>query len=509
MTGRRRRSPVLVERDVATPATPAREPDPCTLVVFGVTGDLARRKLLPALFRLYHDGLLPDAFAIVGLTRDGDRARLLDSLHASTREHATCRVTRRTWRAFVDRLTFVAGDFADAATHTALGERLAQTERERDTGGNRLFYLATPPSVFLPVMESLHRAGLIHRSGGGPWARVIVEKPIGRDLASARALEDAMTRLLDERQIYRIDHYLGKETVQNILIFRLGNALFEPVWNRKHIDHVQITMAEDFGVETRGRFYDATGVLRDVVQNHLLQVLALCAMEPPVSFGADDIRDRKVEVFRALRSIRGAAVPRETVRGQYRGYRREAGVARASRTATYTALRIFVDNWRWQGVPFYLRAGKHLGGRITEVAIHFQAIPLCLFEPEQACRIAPNVLTLRIQPDESISLRFAAKTPGEGLAVSNILMDMRYDETFGTAIADAYERLLLDGMRGDATLFARRDGVEAAWAFITPILEGWEADDAPVPIYEPGSDGPREAAELIERDGRRWRTLRS
>ena len=341
-----------------------------------------------------------------------------------------------------------------------------------------------------------------------PFQRVIIEKPFGRDLASARALNELLGEYVDESQTFRIDHYLGKETVQNILVFRFGNSIFEPLWNRKYIDHVQITAAESIGVEKRGRFYDANGVLRDIVQNHLLQVLSLCAMEAPTSFGADDVRDAKLQVFRSLRPIVGPGIAKDVVRAQYRGYRQEEGVSADSVTPTFTAMKVMVDNWRWQGVPFYLRAGKHLADRRTEVSIHFQPIPLCLFSREEACQMfEPSVLILRIQPEEGISLRFMAKVPGEHIAVDTVAMNMSYADTFRKPLSEAYERLLVDCMKGDATLFARRDAVEQAWTFITPILEEWSADQTDIATYEPGSDGPKEAHELLARDGRRWRGL--
>jgi glucose-6-phosphate 1-dehydrogenase len=337
----------------------------------------------------------------------------------------------------------------------------------------------------------------------------MIEKPFGHDLASAQALNRMAASFLDESQIYRIDHYLGKETVQNIHVFRFGNAIFDPIWNRKYIDHVQITAAEELGMEGRGKFYDETGALRDVVQNHLLEVLALVAMEPPVSVRADDQRDARIAVFRSLRPIIGEDVAREVVRAQYVGFREEPNVPTASRTPTYAALKVMIDNWRWQGVPFYLRAGKRLARRATEVAIHFQRVPLCLFGRDEVCqRLDANVLTLRIQPDEGIDLRFVAKSPGEDLTIESVGMDFTYARSFTKKPQEAYERLFLDGMRGDQSLFARRDGVERAWEFITPILEAWEErDQTPLPTYPQGSAGPREADELLLRDGRRWRLL--
>jgi glucose-6-phosphate 1-dehydrogenase len=502
--------PIAIEEIPGPPLLKTARPEPCALVIFGAFGDLSRRKLVPALYNLMADGALPNPFAIIGL---GRAAMTVDEFRAGLRE-STAQFSRRqpidsrTWDAIAAALDFVSGRFEDPKTYIALKERLAAADRDRGTRGNRIFYLATPPEYFPLILENLHRNGLLHKlsSRREPFCRVIIEKPFGRDLHSGQALNELVAAYLDESQTFRIDHYLGKETVQNILVFRFGNSIFEPIWNRKYIDHVQIVAAESIGIEGRGQFYDKTGVLRDVVQNHLLQVLAFSAMEPPTSFAADDIRDEKAQVFRALRPIVGAEVSTHVVRAQYRGYREEAGVSPDSRTATYAALTLMIDNWRWQGVPFYLRTGKQLGAKRTDVSIHFQSVPLCLFGQMEACQILePCVLTLRIQPHEGISLRFVAKVPGDQLSVCNVLMNMTYDEAFHTTISDAYERLLLDCMRGDATLFMRRDGVEEAWRFVTPILEAWDADArSPVPQYEPGTMGPPEADELIARDGRRW-----
>jgi glucose-6-phosphate 1-dehydrogenase len=414
-----------------------------------------------------------------------------------------------TWNAFAAAIDFTSGTFEETKSYDRLKKMLEDADRDRGTRGNRIFYLATPPQFFQVIIENLHAHGLLHRESTSPhepFCRVIIEKPFGRDLLSAQALNELLAAYLDESQIFRIDHYLGKETVQNILVFRFGNSIFEPLWNRKYIDHVQIDAAESIGVEKRGRFYDSTGVLRDVAQNHLLQVLALSTMEPPTSFDADDVRDEKMQVFRALRPIHGAEVRTDVVRAQYRGYRNEEGVSPDSRTPTYVAMKVLIDNWRWQGVPFYLRAGKRLAAKRTIVSVHFQPVPLCLFPHLEACQmLEPNVLTLRIQPHEGVSLRFVAKVPGEQLAVGNVRMNMSYADAFHKPISEAYERLLLDCMRGDATLFMRRDGVEQAWRFVTPILEEWDAESrAPIPQYEPGSMGPPEADELIARDGRRW-----
>jgi glucose-6-phosphate 1-dehydrogenase len=500
---------IAVEAVPGRPIVKEPRPEPCAVVIFGAAGDLTRRKLMPALYNLAVDGSLPRPFAVVGVSR---APMATDELRARFRE-TTAEFSRRpldsaVWDRFAGGIEYVAGTFEAPETYAALAEKLAALDRDPGTRGNRIFYLATPPGEFAVILENLEKAGLLRRPGEGPFCRVIIEKPFGRDLASARALDDLVGRYLDESQIFRIDHYLGKETVQNILVLRFGNSIFEPLWNRKYVDHVEITAAESIGVEGRGRFYDATGALRDIVQNHLLQVLSLCTMEPPVSLGAEDVRDKKVELLRVLRPI-GARAREDTVRGQYRGYAQEPGVAPDSRTETYIAMKVMIDNWRWQGVPFYLRAGKRLAERRTEVSIHFQGTPLSLFagRDERCQALEPNVLTLSIQPHEGVSLGFVAKVPGDSLSVGNVLMNMSYATAFGKPISEAYERLLLDCARGDATLFARRDGVEWAWRFVTPILEAWDADPAPIPVYEPGSAGPAEAERLLDQDGRAWRPL--
>ncbi|HXY39322.1 MAG TPA: glucose-6-phosphate dehydrogenase [Vicinamibacteria bacterium] len=490
----------------ATPATlPERPPDPCTLVLFGATGDLAARKIVPALYNLAREGELPSPFALLGTStsvppREAYRERLCEAVKRFSRTPLDAAV----WDRFAPLVDSAPADVNSPGDWARLRESLLALETERGTGGNRLFYLAVPPASFGPILSGLRASGLLHPPEGRPWSRVVVEKPFGRDLVSARQLHRLMADVLDENQSYRIDHYLGKETVQNILVLRFGNSIFEPLWNRKYIDHVQITMAEEVGVERRGRFYDATGVVRDVVQNHLLQVASLVGMELPATFGADDVRDEKLKLLRSVRALSAG----DAAYGQYRGYREADGVARDSRTPTFVALRLFIDNWRWQGVPFYIRAGKALSRRTTEVRIAFQAIPYCLFGREDVCQlIEPNALVLRIQPDEGIALCMATKVQGEELTVGTVRMDFSYAGAFQRQPGEAYEKLLLDAMRGDATLFARRDLDEQAWALVAPLLQAWEGSGEAPEVYQPGSSGPRAAEALLRPDGRRWAPL--
>ncbi|MFT7679792.1 MAG: glucose-6-phosphate 1-dehydrogenase [Planctomycetota bacterium] len=485
------------------------------MTLFGVTGDLAKRKIVPALFQLFQGGGLPERFALVGFSRSAkDDESLREKLHEGVLEHARIKpVDEDAWQRFAQCIHAVSGDAADIESFARLGARLDEIDVEHSTEGNQIFYFATPASAFTDLLENLEASRVLRRrrrEHTRPWQRVVFEKPFGHDLESAQELTNLARRVLEEHQIYRIDHYLGKETVQNLLVFRFGNMIFEPLWNRQYIDHVQITMAESIGVEGRGSFYEETGVVRDIVQNHLLQVLALCTMEPPVDFGPYEIRNMKSQVLRSLRPINPAEVGRFAVRGQYDGYTDEPGVSKNSRTPTYMALEAYIDNWRWNGVPFYLRAGKGLTSRTTEVALHFRSIPSCLFGDEDACLAVPNnVLKIRIQPDEGIALHVASKIPGEDMGIGSVRMDFSYEEEFDRHPPEAYERLLVDCMRGDPTLFARRDEVEFSWAFLDPLLQAWEADkSSPVATYTRGSDGPVEAHELIHRSGRRWEKMR-
>ncbi|MDE2292831.1 MAG: glucose-6-phosphate dehydrogenase [Elusimicrobia bacterium] len=484
-----------------------RKAPPCALVVFGATGDLARRKLVPSLFRLFSEGLLPGEWRLIGVGRrplddEAFRARMREGLPSSSDAAGG--------EGFLARLSYLSGDFATPALYAALAERLREGDARLGWGGRRLFYLSTPPSAYPVISERLRESGLSRPPVGG-WARLVVEKPFGVDLASARDLDDVLHRAFDESQVYRIDHYLGKDTVQNVSVFRFANTLFEPAWSRHHIDSVQITAFEELGVEQRAGYYDGVGVLRDMFQNHLLQLVALVASEPPARFDADGLRDRKVDVLKCVT----VHDPRGAVRAQYAAgiiagrpvpaYKDEPGVAAGSATPTYAALRLDIDNWRWQGVPFYLRSGKRMGRRLTEVAVTFKRVPVSAFAPLLREHLTPNVLRFRIQPDEGVSLGFEAKHPGPKLCLSTVEMDFRYKEVFGVAPPESYGRLILDALVGDQSLFARGDGVENAWRILAPLLELWDGARAEgLAGYAAGSNGPAEADALLARDGRAW-----
>ena len=495
------------------------KPPNLTLVIFGGAGDLTHRKLLPALYNLHVDGLLPDTFAVVGI----GRREFTDEAYRDFAKDGVQQFSRRTidqarWQTFAAALFFINASIDAPDAFPTIGARLDTIEHERGIPGNRVYYLAVPPAWFVPTVRQLQHARFVAPTDAKMFARLIVEKPIGRDLASAMAINDAIASVFGERQIFRIDHYLGKETVQNILVLRFANSFFEPLFNQKYVDHVQITVAEEEGVGTRAAYYEAAGALRDMVQNHLLQLLTLVAMEPPYSLDADVVRDEKLEIIQSLRPMEGDASDAYAVRAQYRpgtvdgkplpGYWSEAGVAPNSRIETFVALQVFIDNWRWAGVPFFLRTGKRLPRRASEISIQLKPVPPILFNKNPDKRLDPNVLTIRIQPDESFSLGISSKVPGTRVEIRPVEMELDYCRAFASSSPEAYERLLLDVMLGDATLFMRRDGVETSWKWITPILNRWtERQDAPLPAYPAGSAGPVEADRLIESTGRRWRSL--
>jgi glucose-6-phosphate 1-dehydrogenase len=494
-----------------------RTPEPTTVVIFGASGDLTRRKLVPALYTLMAERLLPASFAVVGFAR---KAVTDETFRAEMKEwcgrFARHKPTEDLWSQFEKGIYFHTGDYDDPKSYHSLKERLDSIDRERGIAGNRVFYVSTPPATFPIAVRHLDECGLINKSADGPFTRVIIEKPFGTDLESARDLNVHCLRHLREDQIYRIDHYLGKETVQNLMVFRFANALFEPLWNNRFIDHVQITGAEAIGIEGRGGYFDNAGILRDMVQNHLFQVMALTAMEPPVSLNATDLRDEKVKVLKALRPIPDGRFDEFIVRGQYRqgsvggkrvpNYPEEAGVTPGSTTETYVALKMFIDNWRWAGVPFYLRSGKAMAKKVTEVALVFKDAPHRLFGEKSISE--PNVLSIRIQPDEGISVRFGSKVPGNTLDIHPVNMEFRYGTSFGTEPPEAYERLQLDCMLGDQALYTRADEVEASWRFISRIHDEWSRSVARgVPTYEAGTWGPDESDALLRRNGHAWRRL--
>jgi glucose-6-phosphate 1-dehydrogenase len=481
-------------------------PDHQAIIIFGASGDLTGRKLVPALYNLCRKERLSEPFHVLGMARsDGDDVSFRQKMKESVRQFAGQDVWNEpAWQAFESHLGYLQGDPGQVEDLRRLEQRLAALEGTGAAARNRLYYMAVPPQVYAGILIGLAKASVTNENGG--WRRVVIEKPFGSDLSSAVDLNRTVHQVLAEDQIYRIDHYLGKETVQNVLAFRFANSIFEPIWNRNYIDHVQITVAEAVGIEHRGRFYDSVGVLRDMFQNHLIQLLSMTAMEPPVSFNAEPMRNERVKLLQAVRPIVAADAATETVRAQYQGYCQEPGVAADSQIATYAALRLYIDNWRWQGVPFFLRSGKALKSKSTEVLIQFKAVPHMMFPLPPGESILPNILVLCLQPDEGMHLRFEVKVPDTFDETRSVDMEFHYADAFGAgAIPDAYERLLLDALHGDASLFTRADGIELAWKLIDPILEGWAGPSAPpLASYAPGTWGPAEADRLIGSEGRTW-----
>ncbi len=487
---------------------------PCIMVLFGITGDLSQKKLLPALFNLEKDKTLPEHFTLIGTGRKPHtRESFLETIYNAVQTAPQNEpLDQQTWLNFAKRIEYLQSDFNDRASFSNLRRRIDEITNNPSEKVGELFFLATPPSTFPKILDGLNDAGLLQYAtnlDSEPWPRVIIEKPFGHDLASAKQLNLQAAQMLSEKQIYRVDHFLAKETIQNIIVFRFANSIFEPLWNNKYIDHIQITAAEDIGIGNRGAFYEETGVVRDVFQNHLLQILALVTMEPPTSFDAKEIRNEKTKVFKSLVPLTEENIPGSVVLGQYQGYLEEPDVPAQSKTPTYAAFQVFIDNWRWKGVPFYVRAGKRLSRRLTEVVVQFKSAPTCLFGGEVICNeMTPNRLCMRIQPDAGISLDFIGKIPGDVLQLGGVSMDFSYARGFDKKPREAYERLLLDCMRGDQTLFARRDGVELEWQYVMPIIQAWEAGKSgPLQIYEPGSDGPGAALDLMGAEKRKWKPL--
>ncbi len=488
--------------------------EPCSVILFGASGDLAKRKVIPAMYDLAQHNSLGERYSIIGFAR----TPMTDESFRTTIGEAAKTISEvgpidaAKWNEFSSNLYYSAGEYGDPKSYEQLARRLAEIDKEKNLGGNRLFYLSTPPEVYPDIVEQLGRAGLARAANPNSWVRIIIEKPFGRDLATAKALNKIVLNVFEEKQVYRIDHYLGKDTVQNLLVLRFGNGIFEPLWNRNYVDHVQITAGETLGVERRGGFYETAGALRDMIQSHVLQLTSLMAVEPPASFDATAVRNEKLKILQSIRPYNLEMVAQSAVRGQYApgasngnklaGYRDEPGVNPGSRTETFVAMRVLIDNWRWAGVPFYLRTGKRLAKRTTEIMIQFRCAPHLVFRDRD---IEPNRLVLNIQPDEGISVSFGAKRPGTEMSIGNVTMNFSYREAFGGTSRSAYATLVNDCLRGDATLFDRGDSVEAAWSIVDPILDVWSAArTGTVPTYPAGTWGPKESDQLLERDGRQW-----
>jgi glucose-6-phosphate 1-dehydrogenase len=490
--------------------------DPCTLVIFGASGDLSRRKLVPALYGLAAQNCLARRFAIIGFARTPmtDEAFQQSAVDSVKKFADAATLREEECKEFANALAYVSGEYDHPESFEKLRNRLEELDRAHKLNGNRLFYLATPPDIYPIIIQQLDKAGLAKNPNGKAWTRIIIEKPYGRDLASARKLNQTVLKAFDESQVYRIDHYLGKDTVQNLMVLRFGNGIFEPLWNRNYVDHVQITAAETLGVEQRAAFYETAGATRDMIQSHVLQLTSLVAMEPPAAFDATAVRNEKIKVLQSIRPFTATSIKKDVVRGQYgpggdsenssflAGYRGEPGVAKNSPTETFVAASLQIDNWRWAGVPFYLRTGKRLPSRVTEIAIQFRRAPHLVFRGQD---LSSNTLVLNVQPDEGISISFHAKLPGQEMKLKTVTMDFSYQAAFGGGERSAYATLINDCMRGDATLFDRADGVEAAWALVDPILNYFQSNKPKFPNYAAGTWGPHEADELLERDGRHWR----
>jgi len=503
---------------VTTDLSQTKKPHSCVLTIFGASGDLTKRKLIPALYNLALEKRLPERFAVVGYARsEMSHDAFREKMREGIGEFSRTGLDESVWQQFASTLYYISGDYQEPEGYQSLKDFIDGFDRGNRVLPVRVFYLATPPELYSTVIERISAVNLVPKeSDPESRTRVIIEKPFGTDLHTARELNRRVHEALNERQVYRIDHYLGKETVQNIMVFRFANAVFEPIWNRRYVDHVQITAAETVGVENRGGYYEKAGVVRDMFQNHLLQLLSLTAMEPPIGFSTSAVRDEKVKLLRAVRPIASEEVFEVAVRGQYGpgkmggkevpGYRQEPGVAKDSSTATYAAIKFSIDNWRWESVPFYLRSGKRLAKRVTEIAIQFKRPPLLLFKACAVEDLNPNVLVIRIQPDEGVSLRFEVKPPGPELCVSPLSLDFKYEEAFGSSPPEAYETLLEDCIEGNSTLFTRHDEVELAWSLVDPIIQTWGSiKSSDFPNYEAGGWGPKKADDFMQRDGRRWR----